>query len=108
MHPLLNKILKQRGIEDASKLNEEEAQDFDRWESILSGGKMTIEKLQTFCEAQVAIIEKSWRGMEFSEDTMNRLVCCHTVYKVILEAINAPDTERETLERYLRQMLTEK
>src|SRR3990167_121961 len=105
MHALLSKLLKKRGIATKAELSIEEKENFDRWEKILSGGEITIEKLSMFCKAQVALIETQWKDLSNSAEKNQRLIIMHTVYTTILRAMTAPEVERASLEDYLTNLL---
>ena len=101
MHPILRKLLDKRKI-TPDKLDVEEKKDFDRWEGILSGGEVTIDKLKEFCKAQKNTIEAKWKNFD---NTDQRLVIAHTIYSTIIKAIEAPESEREALEAYLKDLI---
>lgn len=105
MHKLLTKLLKKRGIEDVTKLSSDEKADFDRFEKILSEGEITVDKIRKFCENQTSVIEKQWRDFGNDPRKNERLIVAHTIYKTLLEAIEAPRSERERLEHYLTSLL---
>lgn len=108
MYHLLEKLLKKRGIKTLTELSEEESEDFDRWNKVLSEGEITVEKIIEFCKNQVNLIENQWKNMDNSQAKNERLILLHTVYKTILEAITAPKVEKERLESYLQQLLDSK
>ncbi|MAD98703.1 MAG: hypothetical protein CMB99_15375 [Flavobacteriaceae bacterium] len=109
MHPLIAKLLEKRGIEDLSQLDLEsgEKATFQQWEQILSEGKITVDKIAEFCGRQLKVIEKQWRELDNDKVKNERLVIQHTVYSSILEAIEAPQAERESLERRLQKLVDE-
>lgn len=108
MHFSLKRLLKKRGIDDVTKLQPEEKADFDRWQKILSEGEITLDKIGEFCRAQKTITEKQMRNLDNSYEKNAKLVLLHSVYSAILEAITAPQAERESLEKYLNALLEEK
>lgn len=107
---ILSRIFEKRGIKDVTELSAEERVDYDKLENIqkridtLSGEKMTVEMLKDFCLRQVDIIESRWRATD-GEQTKAGLIPYHTVYKVIIQAIDAPMVERAQLEKYLNQII---
>ena len=97
----LSNLLKKRGI-TKEQLSGEEKKDFERWEGILSGGEVTVEKIKEFCVAQKRAIEAKWKNFE---NTDQKLVIAHTIYSTIIQAIDAPDVERKSLEEYLINLI---
>ena len=103
---ILAKLLQKRGIKSADDLKPEERVDFDRWNKVLSSeGEVTVQKIADFCRGQKKLIEAQWRSFDNAPLKNERLVLTHTVYSAILEAIEAPQKERENLERHLNQLL---
>lgn len=105
---ILDKVLEKKGIKDVTKLSKEEAEDFDRWERILSEGEMTLDKVAEFCDSQVTIIERQWANLDNSNAKNERLILLHTVYSKIKGVITSPQAEKEQLEKYLQQLLVDK
>ena len=101
MLAILERLLKKRGIKDVSVLSNDEKADFDRWNKVLSEGEISVEKIKTFCQQQIKLIESQWKNLDNSERKNERLIVMHVVYSAILEAIEAPKIERENLEKYL-------
>lgn len=108
MHPLLEKFLKKQKIESVTELRGDEKETFDRWEKILSEGEITVDKIAEFCQNQINLIESKWQELDNSDKKNDRLVLLHTVYRAILSTIKSPAAERESLERYLNQLLQNK
>lgn len=103
---ILAKLLQKRGIKNTDELKPEERADFDRWNRILSSeGEMTVEKIKSFCEGQKKLIEGQWRNFDNAPMKNERYVIAHSLYSMLLEAIDAPQKERENLERHLNQLL---
>ena len=105
MHPVLEKLLKKRGIDNLDDLREDEVQTFEKWDRILSEGEITLEKISLFCENQLRLIDDKWRNLEASTEKNSRLISYRMVYKALRDAINAPKLERESLEKYLNSLL---
>lgn len=104
MHSLLTRLLQKRGVPGPEKLDQEERKDFDRWQAVLSKRELGIEEIKEFCATQVKIIEMKWRDYESSQEKKNSLIPYHCVYKTLLEAIGAPEVERQAMEAYLNQL----
>ena len=105
MHNLLYRLLHKRGVKDVTELDDFEKQDFEKWNKILSGGELTVEKIKQFCESQVKVIEGQWRNLDNVKEKNERLITQHIIYKTLLELIEAPNKERENLETYLESLL---
>lgn len=101
MKGILQKLLARRGIESFDKLDEEEKQTFRNWDKTLSKEEMTLEDLKFFIKTQVGIIEAKWKDYGLEHTKKAELLPYYTVYKALLDAIGAPQQEREALEAYL-------
>ena len=101
MHPTLRKLLDKRKVR-LEDLDGEEKKDFDRWERVLSGGEVTVEKIKEFCKAQRSAIEVKWKSFE---NTDSKLVIAHTIYSTLIQAMESPESEREALEIYLKDLI---
>lgn len=82
-----------------------EKQQFDKWESILSGEGVTLEKVSEFCKAQVESIELQWKNLDNAPQKNERLIIAHTIYSTLLKTIKAPEVERVELEKYLNDLI---
>ena len=105
MHPLIEKLLEKRKIKDISELAGDEKETFDKWEQILSQGEITVDKIKTFCQTQAGIIEDQLRNLDNSTQKNERLIIYFTIYKTIINLIGSPVAERESLEKYLLQLI---
>lgn len=105
MKPTLSKLLEKKGIKDVNDLSREEKDTFDRYQKILSKKELTLEDLKKFLETQITIIELKWKDFTVSQSHKAEMIPIHTTYKTILEAIDAPQYEREALEKFLVQQL---
>ena len=104
MHSLLFKLLKKRGIEDPTKLTEEERKDFDNWRMILSREELNIEDIKEFCKTQCDIINSKWADYNINNNRKAELIPYWTVYNALLTAIGSPKTAREAVEKQLIQL----
>ena len=112
MHSLLTKLLNKRGIK-REELDEKpivpgfpsERNQFERWESILSGEGVTLDKVAEFCKAQVESIELQWKNLDNAPQKNERLIIAHTIYSTLLKTIKAPEVERVELEKYLNDLI---
>lgn len=101
---LLSKLLEKRGISKVEELSIEEKVVFDRYKVVLTGEAVTIDTLKEFCKAQIAIIEARFASPATEHDVY--LKACLHVYLNLLKAIEAPQAERESLEKYLTQLIS--
>lgn len=99
----LSKLLEKRGIDKVEDLTFEEKEVFDRYNAILRGEVVTIDKLKEFIHSQIRLIEAKFAGEETKNDTY--LKACLHVYLNLLKCIEAPEAERESLENYLNQLI---
>lgn len=105
MHDLLQRLLRKKGIEDTSTLDESEKKTFDTWQGVLSEGDMSVDRIRQFCQFQLGNIEGKWKDLDNSDQKNQRLIITHTVYKAILDCIEKPAHERENLEKYLQNLI---
>lgn len=91
--------LSRKGIDDPAKLTGEEKATYENYQQILSKKELTIEDLRVFLKQERAKIEAKWRTYE--PGVKDHLIPHYTVYGVILEALDAPETARKQLEEFL-------
>ena len=103
---LLDKLLSKRGIQHVEELDTEEKAVFDRYASVLRGDSVTIESIKEFCKGQIALIEAKFASNANPTDDIYLKACLH-VYLNLLKAIEAPEAERDSLEKYLVQLLSD-
>ena len=99
MHGLLQKLLFKRGIGSVDQLTPEEKSTFEGYEKILSKKELTIDDLRKFLQGQLILIEAKWKDYSYKDKA--DLIPYFTVYKTILEALDAPEADRKALEQYL-------
>ena len=104
MHTLLEKLLGKRNIKQ-EELSNEEKPIFDKWNKVLSNEQITVSKIKEFCQTQKDLIESQWSNLDNSSQKNDRLVLMHTIYSKLARATEADKTERESLERYLNQLI---
>lgn len=98
----LTKLLEKRGIDKIEDLQPEERETFSKWKLILSGDSVTVDSLKEFCQSQIRIIESKCDGVV---PLTNLQQACIHVYVNLLKAIEAPEAERASLEKYLTQLV---
>ena len=114
MHILLTKLLNKRGIKDVAELDDRpiiegvlsEKGQFEKWNETLLGGEdvFSVDRLKSFCISQKKVIEGQWKNLDNDTRKNDRLITMHTVYSILLEAIDSPKVEREKLERELENL----
>lgn len=107
MHKLLTKLLQKRNIETIEQLDPEEKQTYESWQGILSKETLTLEDLQIFCRSQIGVIESKWSDLKVEQTRKAELIPYHTVYKLILAAIDSPQAARKALEDQLNQLINQ-
>ncbi len=113
MLDLLHKFLHKRGVKSPTELDNTPTSDgspteletFQSYERTLSKDELTIADVKTFLTSQIAIIEARWKDFTTSNEKKAELIPYHTVYKVLEQAINAPQAEREQLEAHLNKLI---
>lgn len=101
---LLSDWLAKKGIKREEDLSLEEKATFDSYKRLLSGEIVTIPSLKTFCESQLSIVMNACDGK--TPLTPIQQAAIH-IYTNLIRAIEAPEAEREALERKLEQELHE-
>lgn len=96
----LNKLLIQAGVDSVDQLQPEEKATYERYRLILAK-EVTVETIKEFSQNQLKIIESKSDGL--TPLSMLQQACIH-VYINFLKLIEAPEAERESLERLLNQM----
>ncbi len=105
MHQLLEKLFKKRGITSINELTSEEKEQFDNWQRILSEGEITVDKIKDFCTLQLGIIKGQMKNMDNMPSKNERLTIYFNVYDTLIALITSPQAERESLEKYLLQLI---
>lgn len=105
MHNILRKLLDKRNIESKDELSKEEYADFERWNKVLSEEDISVEAIKDFCADKVKIIEAQMADLNNDPKKNQRLVIMHVVYKSILGVIDGKKAEKESLIKYLQQII---
>lgn len=103
---LLPRLLEKRGIAREEDLSPEEKVVFDKYKAVLSGEIVTIDSLKDFCRMQIRVIEDKFASSAGEYEQNVYLKACLHVYLNLLKAMEAPEAERESLEKYLTQLIT--
>lgn len=99
---LISKLWQKQGIKSVEDLNPEEKVEFERWQQIIEGSEVTVDKLRLFCESQVRIIEGACNGV--TPLSYLQQASLH-IYLSLLNLIDAPELERKNLEHYLTDLI---
>ncbi len=113
MNSFIAKLLKKNKVESIDELDDEPMPDgsptekvtFQQWEATLSKPDITVADIKKFCETQVEIIEGKWRDFNTENVKKAELIPYHTVYRALASRIDAPQAEREQLEKHLIQLI---
>lgn len=101
---LISKLLEKRNITNIDELSTEEKATLEGYKTVLSGKLLTVEIIKKFCESQIKIIENKFAEGDMTHDVYHK-ACLH-VYLNLLKVIEAPEAERESLERHLTQLIS--
>lgn len=107
MHSLLSRLLQKRGIKNFQELTTEEQATFEQWQAVLSKEELTIGDIKQFCELQIGTIEAKWKDMALENVKKAELIPYHTVFKLILSALDAPKAVREQVERQIQSLINQ-
>jgi hypothetical protein len=104
---ILTKLLKRKGIEKIEDLSTDERVVFDNYKATLAKEQLTIEDFKRFLETQVEIIKGKWTNYDLENTKKAELIPYFTTYSTLLNIIDSPRQERETLERHLNQLINQ-
>lgn len=104
MHTLIKRIFDKKGL-DEKDLSDDDKQEYEKWERILSAKPVTLESLKEYFDSQKSIIEDLLGNLDNTTQKNDRLIAQHSVYKTMAKALTASDEERKQLEQYLQSML---
>lgn len=102
---ILPNFLKKRGVNSPSELTKEERVIYEEYQSILSKEELTTGDIRNFCKSQIEVIEGKWSDLNVSQERKSELLPYHTVYRLLLTAIDAPKSAKESLEKHLNQLI---
>jgi hypothetical protein len=110
MFNLLEQLLKKRGIGDVTKLTDEEKVVFDdyqqKYDLLLAAQEaVTPENVALFCRKNMERIEERWADPHTTEEQAKWLIPLHTSFSMIEKMIKAPQSQRESLEKHLLDLI---
>lgn len=104
MHTLIEKLFAKRGIQSVEELQPEEKAVFDRYEKILATDEVTTPLIADFCRNQKALIEGQF-DLKNTPERAKYLELQFTVYSKLINMIEGPKAERESLIKYLESQV---
>jgi hypothetical protein len=104
MEQTLEKVLEKRGIKSVDELDAEEKAVFDRYSKILSTTDVTTAQVADFCRTQKSLIEAKF-DLDNTPERAKDLTLLFGVYAKLINLIEGPKAERESLIRHLESQL---
>jgi hypothetical protein len=105
MNALIQKWLDKIGVKNVSDLSSDEKATYDNWSKILSEGEITVEKIKEFCKSQKKLIETQYTNPDNTDKKDNILKASLGIYNALIGLIEGPRSEKESLEKYLEQLI---
>lgn len=103
MHPIISRLLRKRGINDVNELDSDEKKTFEAWQEVLQKEELSVEDIKNFCRMQVEIIETKWS--DYNSSNKSEMIPYHTIWTMLLKAIEGPKQAKVALEKNLEQLL---
>lgn len=105
---LITKLFEKKGIKTIADLKPDERAEYDRWQVIMDGAEITVQKIKAFCKAQVTILQEQFSSPENSDKKDAYLKASLHIYTTLLKVIEAPEKEKADLERHLVGLINQK
>ena len=105
LHNLLTRLLSKRGIKNVDLLDEDEKKTFEVWQEVLQKEELDVEDIKNFCKMQIEIIENRWRDYTLELSKKSELLPYHTIWKMILSAIESPKVGKEAFDERVERSL---
>jgi hypothetical protein len=102
---IIQSILQKKGVSKLTELTPDEKVEYDRWQSIVDGNEVTIEKMREFCASQIRLIEGRYASGDTTDKQDTFLRASLHIYLNLLDMINSPEITRVNLEKHLTQLL---
>ena len=103
----IQSILNKKGVTKLTELTPDERVEYDRWQAIVDGNEVTVDKIKEFCESQIKIIESKYAGGDTTDKQDIFLRTSLHIYLNLLQMINSPEVNRINLEKYLTTILSQ-
>lgn len=100
---ILSKLLQKKKIEKVEDLTPEEQATFRHYQSILEK-EVSVASIKEFCLSQIKLIESKFADNPKTDDDTYLKACLH-IYLNIIRVIEAPETERKSLEQHLEDLI---
>jgi hypothetical protein len=101
----IQELLSKRGVNKLSELTVDEKVEYDRWQSIVDGSEVTVEKMKEFCQSQIKLIEGRYASGDTTDKQDVFLRASLHIYLNLLDMINSPEISRVNLEKHLTNLL---
>src|SRR3990167_2136567 len=105
MKDILSRILQKRGLSSVDELDKDEKQTFQEWQAVLTKDELSTQDIRNFCQSQISVVEGKWADLNTSNEKKAEMIPYHTVYKLLLSAIDSPKASLEALEKNLIQLI---
>lgn len=102
---LIQKVFDRKGISKITELTPDERVEYDRWQAIIDGSEITVEKIREFCESQVKIIENKYATGETTDKQDVYLRASLHIYLNLIKLLDSPEVDRNNLEKYLTNLI---
>lgn len=99
---IISKLLAFAGVKNEDELTGEELQTLQRYKVILKG-EVTVQSIKEFCQVQLKIIEGKFAGPDSTHDQYHKALM--HIYLNLIRMIEAPEAEREKLEKHLEELI---
>jgi len=112
MDKLLTKWLEQKGVKTPDDLDNSpmpdgspnERETFENYRQGLDMKEVTVINIKNFCKGYMSHIESKWADYDLDAYKKAELIPYHTVYKAIVNLIESPKSNRETMKNQLKQL----
>lgn len=102
---LIKAFFEKKGIEKISDLKPDERIEYDRWQAIIDGTEVTVEKIREFCKYQVKLIEEKFASGDNTDKQDAFFKASLHIYINILKLIEASEEDRKNLEKHLSSLI---
>ena len=104
IHNLLTRILNKRKV-TLEQLDPEERKTFEQWQEVLQKDELNVDDIKNFCKSHIQTIEGKWANYELDGTKKAELIPYHTIWNLLLKAIDGPKSQKRSLEQNLEQLL---
>ena len=104
LYSLIQQLLDKRGINKITELSPDEKVEYERWQQIIDGSEVTVDKIKEFCKYQIKVVESKCDGV--TSLTPIQQASLH-IYLNLLAMIEAPEIDRKNLEAHLTRIINQ-